>query len=205
MLFMNWLSQVTFLKGVPNECHCNVNGLLAGSAYSLSLLHTVPHITPFFLFFLVKPHSKSQKLKDLVANHKVITEYNNPFEELKYCFINCAIYSSSHKDIGFFNWINPSKSRVSAVGIVTGYDLDDREVGVRVPVGSRIFYLPYHPDLIWHSSNLLYNGHRGLFPRGQSGRRVKLTTHLQLVPRSRKRGSMNPLPHSLRLHDVVLN
>jgi hypothetical protein len=27
----------------------------------------------------------------------------------------------------------------SAVGIATGYGLDDREVGVRVPVGSRIF------------------------------------------------------------------
>jgi hypothetical protein len=30
-------------------------------------------------------------------------------------------------------------SRDSAVGIATGYGLDDREVGVRVPVGSRIF------------------------------------------------------------------
>jgi hypothetical protein len=29
--------------------------------------------------------------------------------------------------------------RGSVVGIVTGYGLDDREVGVRVPVGSRIF------------------------------------------------------------------
>jgi hypothetical protein len=30
-------------------------------------------------------------------------------------------------------------SRDSSVGIVTGYGLDDRGVGVRVPVGSRIF------------------------------------------------------------------
>jgi hypothetical protein len=33
------------------------------------------------------------------------------------------------------------KSRDSAVGIVTGYRLDDREVGVQVPVGSRISLL----------------------------------------------------------------
>jgi hypothetical protein len=32
-------------------------------------------------------------------------------------------------------------SRDSAVGIETGYGLDDRGVGVRVPVGSRIFAL----------------------------------------------------------------
>jgi hypothetical protein len=32
---------------------------------------------------------------------------------------------------------------------------------------------------------------------------VKLTTHLQLVPRSRKCGSIHPL--ALRLHGVVLN
>jgi hypothetical protein len=30
-------------------------------------------------------------------------------------------------------------SRDSAVRIATGYGLEDREVGVRVPVGSRIF------------------------------------------------------------------
>jgi hypothetical protein len=33
----------------------------------------------------------------------------------------------------------PPVSRDSAVGIATGYGLDDREVGVRVPGGSRIF------------------------------------------------------------------
>jgi hypothetical protein len=32
--------------------------------------------------------------------------------------------------------------------------------------------------------------------RGLSGRGVNLTTHLQLVPRSRKCGSIHPLPHT---------
>jgi hypothetical protein len=37
-------------------------------------------------------------------------------------------------------------NRNSAVGIATGYGLDDQEAGVRVPVGSRIFTSPYRPD-----------------------------------------------------------
>jgi hypothetical protein len=37
---------------------------------------------------------------------------------------------------------------------------------------------------------------QGLFPRGYSGRGVNLTTHLQLVPRSRKRGSIHPLTYT---------
>jgi hypothetical protein len=51
------------------------------------------------------------------------------------------------------------RSRDSVVGIATGYGLDDRGVGVRVLVGSRIFSSPRRPDL-------LSNGYRGLFHRG---------------------------------------
>jgi hypothetical protein len=87
-------------------------------------------------------------------------------------------------------------SRNSAVGIATGYGLNDRRVGVRVPVGSKIFSSPHRPDRLWGSPNLLSNGYRGLFPRGYGDRSVKLTTHLQLVPRSRKYGSIHPLSHA---------
>jgi hypothetical protein len=48
-------------------------------------------------------------------------------------------------------------SRDSAVGIATGYGLDDRGVGVRVPVGSRIFS-SRRPDRLWGPTNLLYSG-----------------------------------------------
>jgi hypothetical protein len=62
-------------------------------------------------------------------------------------------------------YISRKVSRDSAVGIATGYGLDDREVGIRVPVGSRIITSPCCPDRLWGPLNLLYNGYRELFPR----------------------------------------
>jgi hypothetical protein len=55
----------------------------------------------------------------------------------------------------------------SAVGIATGYGLDDREVGVRFPGWSKIFPSPRRPDGFWGSPNLLSNGYGGLFPGGK--------------------------------------
>jgi hypothetical protein len=37
-------------------------------------------------------------------------------------------------------------NRDSSVGIAAGYGLDDRGVGVRVSVGSRILFSSRHPD-----------------------------------------------------------
>jgi hypothetical protein len=53
---------------------------------------------------------------------------------------------------------------MSAFGIATGNGLDDQGVGVRAPVGSRIFSFPRHPDRLWGPPCLLSNGHGGLFP-----------------------------------------
>jgi hypothetical protein len=55
-------------------------------------------------------------------------------------------------------------NRDSVVGIATSYGLDDQEVGVRVPVGSRIFSSPRRPDWLGDQPNLLSNGYQGLFP-----------------------------------------
>jgi hypothetical protein len=58
-------------------------------------------------------------------------------------------------------------NRDSAVGIATGYRLHDRGggVGVRVPLGLRIFSSPRRPERLWGPPNLLSNGYRRQFPR----------------------------------------
>jgi hypothetical protein len=54
----------------------------------------------------------------------------------------------------------------SSVGIETGYGMDDREVGVQVPVGSRIFTSPYGPGGLGGHPNRLATGRgEGSFPR----------------------------------------
>jgi hypothetical protein len=95
------------------------------------------------------------------------------------------------------------RSRDSSVGIATGYVLDDREVGVRVLVGSRIFSSPLRPDGLSGPPSLLSNEYRGLSPRGKSGRGMKLTNHLQLLPRSEYVDRYIHFP--IRLHGLVFN
>jgi hypothetical protein len=58
------------------------------------------------------------------------------------------------------------ESSGTSVGIATGYELDDREVGVRVPLVSRMITSSYHPDRESGPPNLLPNAYRGLFSRG---------------------------------------
>jgi hypothetical protein len=47
----------------------------------------------------------------------------------------------------------------------SGYGMDDRGVGVRVPVGSRIFSSPQRPDRLWGPPTILSNGYRDSFSR----------------------------------------
>jgi hypothetical protein len=76
------------------------------------------------------------------------------------------------KELGHFVFLKSSiahdRSRSSAVGIADGCRLDDRGVGVRVPVGSIIFTSPYRPDRLWGPPNILSNGHRVSFPGGKA-------------------------------------
>jgi hypothetical protein len=53
------------------------------------------------------------------------------------------------------------RSRVSAVGIATGYGLNDGVVGVRVQVGSRIFSSSRLPHRFWGPLSLLSSGYLG--------------------------------------------
>jgi hypothetical protein len=60
--------------------------------------------------------------------------------------------------------VNPSCwSKV--VGIATGYGLNDRAVGVRVSVGSRIFFSTRRLHRFWGPHSLQSNGYGGIFSR----------------------------------------
>jgi hypothetical protein len=78
---------------------------------------------------------------------------------------------------------------------------------VLVPVGSRIFSSPHHPDQLWGPPSLLYKGHRRSFLLGGGGGKsqgVNLTTHLQPMLMSRKCGPIHPLTHMPSWHSAQL-
>jgi hypothetical protein len=57
-------------------------------------------------------------------------------------------------------------NRESTVGTATSYGLGEREVGVRVSEGERIFSSRHSPDRFWGPPSLLSHGNRVLFPGG---------------------------------------
>jgi hypothetical protein len=59
-------------------------------------------------------------------------------------------------------------SRVSAGGIATGYGLEDRGVGVQVPVGSRIFASPRVQTSSGAHPTSYPKGTWGFFPEGKA-------------------------------------
>jgi hypothetical protein len=95
---------------------------------------------------------------------------------LIFCLFRRTVLSGTRKDstitlscikqIIFCYKLTLIKSQNSAIGIATGYGLDDRGVGVQVPVGLRIFTSPSRPDRLSVSPFLLSSRYRGLFPRG---------------------------------------
>jgi hypothetical protein len=77
--------------------------------------------------------------------------------------------------------------------MATGYELAGREVGVRVPVGSR--FCPLHVVQTGSGTHPASYpmGTEGAFPGGKP---AAPATHLELGPRSRIRGYIHPLPHT---------
>jgi hypothetical protein len=99
----------------------------------------------------------------LLATYFMLVSYLLYFSALK-----MEAKCSSETSVDFQRTTLCYVSRDSIVGIATGYGLDDRGDGVRVPVGSRIFSSPRRPDRLWGPPNGLSNGYRGFFPRGKA-------------------------------------
>jgi hypothetical protein len=95
-------------------------------------------------------------------------------------------------------------SRDSAVGIATGYGLDDRRVGVQVPMESRISSSPRRPDWLWGPPILLANGYRGALSLGIKRPGHKADHSSPTCAEVKK--NVDLYIHSpIRLHGVVLN
>jgi hypothetical protein len=67
-----------------------------------------------------------------------------------------------------FKCTEPTWSRDGVVGIATGYGLDDRRLGFRVPVRSRTSSFPRHRDRVWGPSSLPSDVCQGFLPGGKA-------------------------------------
>jgi hypothetical protein len=88
------------------------------------------------------------------------------------------------------------RSRDTVVGIATGYWLDDRGVGVRVPIGSRITS-SRRPDRLWCPPSLLSNGYRGaLYTGGKAAGREAYHSPPDSAEVKENVDLIHPLPHT---------
>jgi hypothetical protein len=76
-----------------------------------------------------------------------------------------------------------------AIGIATDYGLDDQGVEVRVPVGSRMFTSPCHPERLCGPPSLLSSGYPGVKRQGRDAEHSPPSS-----AEVKKCGSIHPLP-----------
>jgi hypothetical protein len=122
--------------------------------------HRCSHVTPTAGILTCVSISQPLQAQGWVAHNIKIT----------YIILNLlSSCSSPLSSAYYYSSSSPHGSRGSAVGIATGYGLDDRPVGFRVPVGARIFSFPCRADQFWGPSSLLSDGYRGLHSPGLKG------------------------------------
>jgi hypothetical protein len=75
-----------------------------------------------------------------------------------------------------------NRSRYNSVGTETDYRLDDQ--GSIPGSGKNVFFFPQRQSRLRGPPSILYDAYRVLLPWGLSGRSLKFTTSLNLVPES---------------------
>jgi hypothetical protein len=111
------------------------------------------------------------------------------------------VYFPKIQRLKFMEDYNINRSQDSSVSIGMGYGLDG--LGSIPGRGKRFLSSPLCQKRLWGPPSLLSNGYQDLFTWEQSGRGMKLTTHLHLVPRSRMEELYLHSP--IRLHVWWLN
>jgi hypothetical protein len=95
--------------------------------------------------------------------------HDKPQSDMKFkCCISRGMSTTKQRFQVFDSYARSYGSRNSVTGIATGYGLDDREVEVQVPVGSKIFFSPRRRDRLWAHQTSYPRGTRGSFPGGKA-------------------------------------
>jgi hypothetical protein len=128
--------------------------LLFGSQIGKDFLFCVEQ---YFWF----PFGKSWKTGNIMAPSDSRSGFSNSVEMWWLQFLSFYMEPRVYFMTRMFSFLIRVGSRDSVVGIATSYGLDDRGVGVRVPVGSRIVSSPNRTDRLWGPPDLLSNGYRG--------------------------------------------
>jgi hypothetical protein len=151
--FDSWLFSDSFEQTRP-EVNSHTTGQVSYEAHTFITLFTRSHHCALFYWHSSSVHPYAMLLEGQVCHDA----------------FSCACISQTGLALHVFRMrfcmhllhppVRATWSQDSVVGIATSYGLD-RGVGVRVPVGSRIFSSSRRPDRLWGPPRLPSNGYRG--------------------------------------------
>jgi hypothetical protein len=115
-------------------------------------------------------------------------------------------YTPSPEPVRIFRLVSISSPRlILLLYIFSVYGLNGRRVGVRIPVGSRIFTSRYRPDRLWGPPSLLHNRYRDLFLRGGGGKAAGAWSW-QITNKCWRPENVYPYIHSpIHFHGIVFS